>query len=93
MDNAWIVSVCLVIISLSLSVIAVAAVLTAVEIRRTLRQVNRITGTCEMIVGRVAGFAGNLVNRVTSFGQEARRWWHAPLEHVGNGTRRERRRS
>ena len=93
MDNGWIVPACLVVMSLSLSVIAAAAVLTAVEVRRTLRQARRITDACETVVGRVAGGVAGIVNRLASLGQEARRWWNAPLEHGGNGTRRERRRS
>ena len=92
MDNAGIVAACLVIMSLSLLMIAVAAVMTAVEIRRALCRVHRMAGTCEAAVDQVAGLVAGVVNRVTSFGQGARRWWSGRVEHVGNGTRRERRR-
>lgn len=93
MTHEWIVYTSLILMGLSALAIAVAAVMTAVEVRRTLRQVRRITGACETVVGCVAGGVSRLVNRVTSFGQEARRWWNAPGEHRGNGTRRERRRA
>ena len=91
MVNPWIVPACLMLMTLSLFVIAAAAVLTAVEVRRTLRRVNRITGACEAVVEGATGIVRTVVNRVTSLGQEARRWWSLQVEPIGNGTRRRKK--